>query len=675
MRELARGVACAAGALVVVLTALAGLLALAPPAVAQQPVPTALAVLDGPSPDIVRPSGLALSIARDGTGGLVYLKQVNGVTHVFASQLAGGSFGAPVQLDSGLAGPSSQPVIAAGDDGLLLVGFINGGLLYVVNRASQTAPFGAPRELAGGNPSNPSISISDFGKAYLAFTITDGAGYDVRAGYYYNGRWALEAPPLNASPADNAGTGSGRPEVATAGDGVGIVVWGESGHVYSRRVWGTFASIVDEQADAPPPGCTEASADEPVVGTEGDSSYAQIAFHEVVNCGGSQQSRVLMNRLHGSAYDGVTQPDGLAGSSSDGANDPQIAMGEYGDGWVTSSRTNANDIFATALGDQGVPEGFTQVNTLANVAQPGPVPSLAGLYSTMIAWQQEPGSAGAPDIRVRYAPDGSTLGPEMVLSSPTQGPTDGADGLAAAGDVSGDAAVAWLQGAAGASQLVVEQMYQGPGPFSALKSLSYAHSANPVLAWTPARELWGPMRYTVTVDGTQVAQTESTSAQVPTSLTDGRHTWQASGVNNAGQGTQARAATVFVDTIPPIAALRVFGRPLVGATLHVYATYLDLPPSGEPPSDASGVAKVAVGWGDGAPVPLTPGFHRAFHAYKRPGRYLITLLVTDKAGNATRTVTSIRVVKPKPKPKPKRHGATPKAGKPTATTPVSTKSK
>ena len=43
--------------------------------------------------------------------------------------------------------------------------------------------------------------------------------------------------------------GSGAPQVATAGDGVGIVAWGEGGHVYSRRVWGTAPSVVDEQAD------------------------------------------------------------------------------------------------------------------------------------------------------------------------------------------------------------------------------------------------------------------------------------------------------------------------------------------------------------------------------------------------------------------------------------------
>jgi hypothetical protein len=278
---------------------------------------------------------------------------------------------------------------------------------------------------------------------------------------------------------------------------------------------------------------------------------------------------------------------------------------------------------------------------------------MAGLYSTLIAWQQYPGAAGAPEIRVRYAPDGSTLGPEMVVSTPTQGPTDAADGLAVAGDVSGDAAVAWLQGAAGAGELAVEQMYQGPGPFSARKSLLYQRSPYPVLSWTAAHELWGPMTYTVSVDGNQVAQTNATAVRVPTAVADGPHSWQVSGANVAGQQSHTRPVTVFVDTVPPVASVVLSGHPEVGSTLHAYINYVDLPPAGEPPSDASGVATVTVGWGDGKPALLRPGYHRVVHIYRRTGRYRITVLVTDKAGNTTRSVTPVKVQKPKTKKKGK----------------------
>ena len=66
---------------------------------------------------------------------------------------------------------------------------------------------------------------------------------------------------------------------------------------------------------------------------------------------------------------------------------------------------------------------------------------MAGTISTMVAWQQNPGSLGRPEIRLRYAPDGSDLDPEQIISSPALGPTDADAGLAAGGDLSGDTAV------------------------------------------------------------------------------------------------------------------------------------------------------------------------------------------------------------------------------------------
>ncbi len=325
------------------LAAATTLLLTSAPAAAQPPVQGTPITIDGPSSAIVRPSGLGVSVARDGTGGLVYLKTVGGTPHVFVSQLVGGAFQAPVQVDPGLAGASSQPVIAAGNDGLLLVGFINSGQLYVVD-GNGAGQFGAPLDLASG-AENPAISITNFGKAYIAFADADGNGHDVRTAYYVGGSWALEAPPLNAvSPADDAGTGTGRPDVAAAGDGIATVAWGEDGHIYSRRVWGTAASVVDEQADAPPAGCSETSADEPVVGAGGTSSYVPVAFHAVLVCGGQTDNRVLINRLQGSVYDGVAEADGLSQASPDGAEDPQIAVAEYGQGWVTSTTTLSNNL-------------------------------------------------------------------------------------------------------------------------------------------------------------------------------------------------------------------------------------------------------------------------------------------------------------------------------------------
>jgi PKD domain len=608
-----------------------------------QPSPAPPQVIDGPSAAVQSLGGL--SVARDGTGGLVYLRTVSGVQHVFVSRLVGGRFQAPEEVDPSLAGASSQPVIAAGNGGVVLVGFINAGTLYVVDRGSASGPYSGPIPLAAG-ASNPSLQMTNFGKAYVAFTVADGAGFDVRAAYYYNGAWALETAPLNAVPADDAGTGGGRPDVAAAGDGVAIVVWGESGHVYSRKVWGTAPSVVDEQADVPSvSGCGEVSAADPAVSAGGDSSYADVAFDETVSCGGVEQTRVLLNRLRGSQYDGVTSADALSTPGAQSADDPQVAMTEYGAGFVTAAQESSNAVIGMELGDNGAYGGLQQINSLPGTSAPYAVPGIAGLYSDLIAWQQVPGTTGPAEVRVRYEPRASSLGPETVLSSPASGPTDAARGIAAAGDVGGDAAVAWVQGAGASSQIVVAQLYEPPGSVSAAKSLTYARSHQPLLTWSPAAGRWGPDDYTVTVDGTAIGQTTATSIRVPTPLADGSHRWQVTAVNPAGVSGRSGVATVFVDTVAPTLAVTRSGTPSVGSAVTLTLRYRDAPPAGLPARDASGVATLTIRWGDGTVVEVKPGTHRSAHAYRRPGRYKITVVVTDRAGNSRTVVKVVKIAK------------------------------
>jgi hypothetical protein len=629
-------------------------------AVAQPSAPGTPTVIDGPSAAITNQASPGVSIARDGSGGLVYLKSVQGTAHVFVSQLVQGSFQHPVQVDSSLAGASSQPVIAAGNGGLLLVGFINGGQLYVVD-GNAAGQFGAPIDLAGGAV-NPAISITNFGKAYLAFAVADGGGHDVRTAYYYNGQWQLEAPPLNATPADNAGIGTGRPDVAAAGDGIAIVAWGERGsdgqeHIYTRRVWGTAASVVYEQADtAAPSGCTESSADEPVVGSGGDSSFAPVAFHAILVCNSQQQSRVLVNRLQGSVYDGVAEADGLGANPTEGATDPQIAVAEFGQGWITSERSTSDAVFAASLGQNGTFTGSGgTVNTLSASALPRPVPAITGLHANLIAWLQQPAPAPGGEVRLRSAPDGSTLEPEIVVSSPAQGPIDPAVGPAAAGDTSGDAAIAWLQGQSGAMQLMVGQLYVPPGGFSTPEPFAYATTSQPVLTWTRPRG-WGPITYALTIDGAQVGQTTATSARPPAPLPDGPHSWGVTATNPAGQQSSASSAIVFVDTVAPTGKLKLRSHGVAGAKLHPVVKYGDLPPAGEPIADASGVAKVTIRWGDRDVLHVRIGSHRVSHVYRRAGTYQVILTIVDRAGNRTRVVELIKIAKAKHKHKKKVRG-------------------
>ncbi len=595
-------------------------------------------VIDGPDAAILGLSGLA--VARDGTGGLVYRKDVNGVAHVFVSDLTGGRFQAPVQVDTGLVGPSSQPVIAASSGGLAVVAFVNGGELYAVEQANTAGGWQAPVPLFSG-AANPSVSMSTFGKAYLAFTA-EGAGIDdVRTAYFYLGQWALESSPLNANPSESAGTGTDAPQVVTAGDGTAIVAWGEDGHIYTRRVLGTAPSIVYEQADPPSyAGWNEVSADDPQISAGGDSSYAAVAFVEQLTSSGLVQSRVLVNRLQGSQYDGAVAADGTI-AGGEGADQPRVALQEYGSGFVTSEGQTSHNVFANTVGNNASPGATSQVNTAFEQAAPDAVPATAGTVSTFIAWQQNPGANG-PEIRVRYAPDGADLNPEEVVSSPTLGPTNADLGLYAAGDNSGDAAIAWVQGAGGGTQIVAAQLFQAPGSVTPSTLFQYARTVNPTVSWSGAAELWGSPEYVVKLDGVQVAETTATQVTIPVPVAQGRHVWQVTAVNLAGLTSVSRASTVFVDTVAPRVSLRIRGTRHVGSALHAYVTYTDAPP-GVPHADASGVKTVQIKWGDGVKAFIS---HRATHIYKRRRTYVVTVIVKDRAGNRTVLTRELKITTP-----------------------------
>jgi hypothetical protein len=639
--------------LVVVALAIAAGLASAAPASATLTI-TPPRVLDGPDASLVSIDGLA--IARHGTGGLVYEKQVGGVTHVFLSRLLGGAFQTPQQVDVGLSGASSQAVVAAGDGGLLIVAFINGGSLYVVDWASSGAASTAPTVLFSG-AANPSISSTLLGKVYLAFTAAGQGGHDVRCAYYYNGQWGIEPTPLDANPADDAGTGSSRPAVAASGDGVAIVAWGEAGHVYARRVWAMAPSVAYEQLDVPSlGGWSETGSDEPAVATGGDSTYADIVFHEEFESGVQQQSRVLDRRLVAGSVNGLVQPDGLTTPGPEGADQPDVSVGEYGQGFITSGRTSTHQVAAMQLNNNGAAGTIERVDSLQNTAMPDAITSSAGYRSNIIVWQQNPGALGSPDIRARFF-DGATLEPEQVLSAPAMGPTDAADGLVAAGDIAADVAVAWIGGTGSSTELVTDQMYQPPSSFSTTSTSQYFRTAQPTLSWNAARDNWGPLQYVVRVDGAVVAQTTATSVTVPNAayplpLSQGSHRWYVTVTNPAGVSKSDKVSRFFIDTLPPVVKLAVTGRRRVGSVVHVAVNATDAPPP-LPRSEASGIAKVQITFGDGHSYIVKRG---KYHVYHRAGGFKVTVIVTDKAGNAATAVTSIRIA-PKPKPKPKRrHG-------------------
>ena len=67
--------------------------------------------IDGPSESIVGFGGAAM--AEDGTGGVVYLKTVEGVAHVFVARYVEGHWLAPIRVDTEEQFAASWPRIGA----------------------------------------------------------------------------------------------------------------------------------------------------------------------------------------------------------------------------------------------------------------------------------------------------------------------------------------------------------------------------------------------------------------------------------------------------------------------------------------------------------------------------------------------------------------------------------
>ncbi|MDQ6805331.1 MAG: hypothetical protein M3065_10275 [Actinomycetota bacterium] len=615
---------------------------------AATPVMQPPSTIDGPSASIQGLSGL--SVSRDGTGGLVYLESVNGVNRVFVSVLTGGAFGAPTQVDGGLPGASSQPVIAAGDGGLLLIAFTNGNQLFVVSRQSSAAPFAAPQDLFNG-AMNPSIELSIHSEGYLAFTAVDGSGFDVRDFYYQGGHWQPASSPLNVTPADNAGTGTGAPRVAAAGDGEAVLTWGESGHIFARRAWFGMTSYVVAQADLPSlQGFNEVAADSPVVGVGDNSSYTDVAFHETFSNGSQSVSRVFVNRMVGSAFRGAVQADGQPFATGTPSAAPGISMMQYGNGFVTSELQGPYQVWATLLGQNGAPGTAQQIDSVPNASAPDPTSAIAGDYSGLIAWQHDPGLLTSPEIRARFYSN-NTFGPEMVASNPALGPTNAMRGLFAAGDHGGDVVIAYVQGTGPSTTIQVAQLVYPPGSFGIISASRYRTTTTPALSWTSPRELLGPTNYAVSIDGVPAGTTGGTSFRPPAPLAQGPHSFVVTAVNSHALTSSTSPASFFVDSLPPVAQSTLTGATNIHGTLHLRVRYSDVQ-TGVATPDSSGVATVSVNWGDRTSNRIR--VQTASHRYLRVGRYLMTITITDRAGNRTVLSHQLRITTKAPKKKKKK---------------------
>jgi hypothetical protein len=121
-------------------------------------------------------------------------------------------------------------------------------------------------------------------------------------------------------------------------------------------------------------------------------------------------------------------------------------------------------------------------------------------------------------------------------------------------------------------------------------------------------------------------------------LAEGPHILQVAAVNQANLTAFARGIGIWVDTIPPRARLTFSGVARARSIVRIKVRYTDITPSTA--RAGSGVASVIVKWGDGATARIG---QFAAHAYARQGKYRVTVIVTDRAGNVGTLTRGIRI--------------------------------
>lgn len=573
--------------------------------------------IDGPSAGIVGVSDV--SVARDGSGAVAYLKKdASGVAHVLVSRLVGGVWQAPEQVDPGIATAAADPTVAVSAGGRMVVAWTSAGqLLYVVRPAGATA---WPAPVAGASPAaTPSVAMSINGVAYMAWT---GGGNVRGARLDYNGTSFTELPaPLDINPAAVASTG--RPKVAIAADGVAAVVWSESGHVYWRRMFGLNVSAVPQQIDvASFGGVAGAGGDEPDIGAEDDSSFAWVAFRQILADG---SSHVLARRLRGSLFDDPVD----VGPTTESGGSPSIALNGTGQGFVGSVGAASNTPFADSL----QLDVFAPMVTLdsAQGIDSQPQPAVAEGGNAVVAWMQ---GASLADVSVRAESfDHGKTGKSATISDPALGPVDPTSGFQAASNRVGDTVVVFIQGTGDQRRLVSGTYDRFPGAFSGGTTEHWRNSAQPKLSWGAALELWGPPNYVVSIDGKLAGQTTTTSLVPPAPLADGVHRWQVVAIDRRGQTTVAKTRVLRIDATAPVTTLRTSGSRTAGKTLTFTASATD--------TGGSGVRSIVFDFGDGS---KKVSGTTAKHVFTR-GTHAVSVAATDRAGNVTTVTTRLRIAK------------------------------
>jgi len=617
-------------------------------------------VIDAPSAAIVGLDSVAM--APDGTGGVVYRKRVGGRVHIFAARFVGGTWQPPQQVDAGQPFDSSWPAIGAGNGGRLVVVWVQAFGANVQDRLFSAsldpgatrfqAPIPIDLNVGDGTDIWPSLAMNAGGQALLGYRVILGrnleslgvpSGYvqaDLRLQRYDGAFWSSIGAQIVRNPDQpvNAPTAGDAPEVGIGDDGNGVVAWQEPDDGFVDRIWarrvftnGTVGFVQQASPGTISGRPLTAGADDFSLAMRGFGT-ASIVYRQLPGSGGPwTRPRILINQLPSAFVSGGANFEGARVIDGAGADGPTGALGPVD----VAVDNKGGFLAATSVDDSSLMIAGNENSLLApvkldagNSAVPGvPLVDIAADGALAAAFRVQIGGAEGISLLEQRA-DGTPI--TQSVSSPGGGDVDA---LGLAGSGLGDAAVAFLQGSAGATTLMGDDIDAPPSTFDVDSPISWTRAANVPISWDPAVNALSSVTYSVDVDDQEVASglTGTSFTLKKKLIPNGKHSISVVATDAADQPTTGLASELEVDRSAPKVSLK---RAKLNLTLKV---------SDGAKGTSSGVAtsSTKVNFGDGK---TATGTGAVRHRYRHPGRYRVSVTTRDKAGNA-KTLRKLVVIR------------------------------
>ncbi len=605
-----------------------------------------VATLDGPAPEILELGGVAM--ASDGTGGLVYRRVEDGHAHVFAARFDGHRWQPPQRVDAGQRFESAWPCIGAADGGRLAVAWAQDGGDGLDSLWAAALPRGRGRFLpptlvdftiGEDRATYPSIAMNPAGAALIAYRVVRSfadpalpAGYvsgEVRLARFDGSRWQRLGVPANRdrSAPQRFPSTDNAPRVGLDSSGNGVVAWSEPDddfvdRVWVRRIFGTRLGVPLAASPLQMDGRLVRGAADGFRVAESDLGRVVVAFRQQPDPGDPGAGpRVYVNQLQDAESGSGMRFDGPELVAAGEVSVPSVATAERDDALLAFARGDAATLaYRPAAGPFALADAVPALAAPAPVAVGGP----GGHGVLAVATDDGGGEALVREL------DATTTIAERPLYTAFGGAIRE---LAAAGSGAGDALVAFAQGADGDRQIAAGLVDAPPAPFSLTLPVDWSRAPRPRLSWTAAADALGPVTYIVSVDGRAVVRTRATRYTLPRgALVQGPHAVRVVAIDGAGQRTVGRDGRLRLDGLPPFARVGRRGD-------RVLATLVD--PGG---ARASGPQprRSTVDWGDGSSSAFRS--RTIAHRYRRPGRYRVTVVAVDRAGN--RAVVALLIERP-----------------------------